>query len=227
MHIGARMAIGVGSVGGVIGGGYGLNKLLSNETIKSKLEANKYVLLNKDNKEHEKHWTTILTSYKTTIKAQPTSKFKFSDFDLQEVPPNKGDIAKLKKLCEEILKKRTFEDSKDEENYKKASKWCTIPQKASERLDIDGFKTLDPTIDASKANTDDNEWTEKIKSYLNGGKEKKIADWGEEKTLKNDKAGKEALMKKCKTLQDTETHNEKYETIFEEAKQWCAVPKTK
>ncbi|OAL10459.1 hypothetical protein A6V39_00145 [Candidatus Mycoplasma haematobovis] len=218
-----RGVIGVCALSGVCGGGYGLHKLLSNDSIESKLKANEYVLLT-NSIEHEKHWDEILASYKATIQADNNSKFKFDNFVISNTQPNAEDKTKLKEHCKKTLKKRTFEDNEEAE-YNKAKRWCVIPSTVSEKLATDKFEVLDTTTGDGATNKHDNEWAKKIKAYIDSKNTNKIASWTNGAPTQDNKEDKEKLINKCKELVNTKTHQPNYEKAFEDAKNWCIMPK--
>ncbi|OAL10469.1 hypothetical protein A6V39_00195 [Candidatus Mycoplasma haematobovis] len=219
-----RGVIGVCTLGGVCGGGYGLHKLLSNDSIESKLKANEYILLT-DSADHEQYWTEILKNYK--LVAATDSPFKFKDFTGEDsVPAGQPDAkSKLKELCKKTTQKRTFEDDKEVE-YNKAKKWCVVPKTASEMLKAEGLTILDTKIADGKTNPNSTEWTAKVKDYIKSDNTHKITQpaWeGGKGPEKSEEADIKKFMQQCEKLHNTKTYEQHYETIFKDAKRWCAI----
>lgn len=215
-----RLAIGVGAVGGAAGGAVFLNKL-SSETIEKKLLANNYEILKDENSEE---WEKILKSYTETV--TENASFKFDDFAGTKTPPpkpkNTEDIKILQEKCKEAL--NLLSTSND--SYKKAEKWCTVPQKLTKVLENKGYAVLE-TKDEGKTN--ENEWNEKIKAYneakaKEGDKFKAIITENEGK-FKEGSEGRKAITTACKKVLDSFHYDKNYETNLEKSEKWCANKK--
>lgn len=221
MHIGIRAAIGIGSVGGVIGSGYYLNKLLSNENIQSKLEANKYTILTSDEK-NKRDWDAILVAYKATITDPANNKFKLENFEPKNPPSNEEDRSKFQEACKKTLEKRTFEDTKEEEIYKKAKKWCTVPKKLIEILKEKGYRLLDSD------DKDSSQWDAKLDDYEKSDKKfDNLATLKEAtKTLEKNEATRKKLKVECKKLEGKKHYEKDFEKELDKSILWCAVKET-
>lgn len=222
MSLKPLLPIGVG-VTAIGGGAYGLTQLLSQEDIASKLKARKYEILTEDPK-HEEHWTSILESYKKV--AATNSPLKFEGFNGENKSPEHPNAKdKLKELCKETISKAISEDDK-EASYNKAKKWCVVPQTVSQRLTRDGLMSLNTSKAEASENLHKKQWEDKIADYIKSDNQHKITKpiWADDQQPKtSDPADIKKLIEQCKKLQETKTHQEDYETIFEDAKRWCAV----
>lgn len=214
-----RLGVGLGAVGGVTGGAYLLNKQLSNDTIGKKLEANGYKLLKGDEKDN---WPEILKHYQERIEGNKKD-LQFEGFDGKTPPDNT--IEALKNKCKSILKEKLG----NEENYKKAKKWCTMPKSLIEILKEQGYRAL------SSDNTKDEEieeWDKKLVDYDKQDKdnpEKRFNDLnlkGEKTTLEKNKETRNKLKDKCKPLETKKHYEKDFEKELDKSILWCSIKET-
>ncbi|OAL10451.1 hypothetical protein A6V39_00105 [Candidatus Mycoplasma haematobovis] len=206
-----RLAIGLGTIGSAVGGGYALHRQLSTESVSKKLLANGYELLDKDSQE----WTTILTNYKTTVSTN--QDLKFGEFI--------GEPSKESTLKEEC-KKALETSSSDTSNYKKAEHWCTKPRSLEDVLKKQNFRLL--IIKDNDDTEDQNEWNKKLDSHHQATGEnqnKKFSDLNIASggALKKDKGERDEIKKKCKELRVKKHYEHDFDSNLEKAKLWCAI----
>ncbi|OAL10455.1 hypothetical protein A6V39_00125 [Candidatus Mycoplasma haematobovis] len=209
-----RGLVGLGALGGVAGGGYLLHRQLSADNIGKKLEANGYKLLSET---EDSVWTKILEHYKGRIEAGKKD-LQFDDFDGKTPPSNTTDV--LKSKCKKVLAEVTG----NEENYKKAERWCTLPKPLTEILEKKGYRIL--KSDAAK-DDDPSEWDKKLEAYDKSDEtSKKFSDLdlkAPSKNLEKDAKTRNKLKEKCKALKDKKHYEKDFETELDKSILWCAI----
>lgn len=205
-----RAGVGLGTVGGVVGGGYFLNQQLSTETIEKKLIANKYELLGNESEE----WTKVLENYKTTVGTK--KDLQFGDFTGEP-----KEETKLKEECKKAIEKL----SSDKDSYKKAEHWCTKPRTLTDVLQKEGLRLL--ITEENQDSKDQDEWNKKLDAYVKETTESKkfngiqIPKAGTD--LKKDKKERDEIKKKCKELDSKKHYESDFDSNLEKAKLWCAI----
>ncbi|OAL10520.1 hypothetical protein A6V39_00450 [Candidatus Mycoplasma haematobovis] len=210
-----RVAVGLGAISGVAGGGLLLNKFLSTEDIQSKLKANSLEILDSNN--NDDIWKKILASYKEVSAKEP--KFKFSG---EEV----SDETKLKKQCEDTLKKKAGEDNESNNYYDKAKRWCTVPTSVEKVL---GKERIILSTDTTPTKDKENqaEWDEKIKKYTDQTNKDKIdnLDLGSKAITDVKPENRTRIREACKKLNEKHSFEEGYEEAIKKSQTWCSIEK--
>ncbi|CBY92451.1 hypothetical protein HF1_04430 [Mycoplasma haemofelis str. Langford 1] len=194
--------LGTLGAGGALGGGIALSsKLLSNtqrESIKDRLEKDKYQILNTKASDH---WTNIIESYKKT-----ENVWKLEGKDI-------SDVETLKSVCES---KATSDYSED--LYKSFTKWCVVPRTAEDLLK--GSFTLLESDDTHA--TDKEKWKHNVEAYesAKSGEQYSLKDVSfKDKNGEDDKT--KALKTGCKTRKGKFTYDVDLDSSIKEIKEWC------
>lgn len=193
----------LGAFGGVVAGGY--FSLTNLETIKGKLEAEKFTVLTSSSTTDE--WKAVLDKYKAEKTHTFTGK---EDKDVDE--------AYLKKECEKALSNKSDHTN----NYKLAKRWCVKEESIDGILARRGYTLLDNSNEKQNENI---AWNSNLKelqkdtSKFKAFKDK-VGTTKENENVANLKAA-------CKELntKDTKTTDNKFNENIELATKWCSVKK--
>ncbi|OAL09994.1 hypothetical protein A6V39_03715 [Candidatus Mycoplasma haematobovis] len=203
-----KSSISLLGAGGVAGGGLLISKYLNWKNVETRLKEDKYELLTNDQTNDDK-WAEILKNYKTVT--QKHNNLAFSGFIGDE------DDAKsmLQKHCKVAL------ISYDENDYKKAAKWCVVPVSATDLLEKRGFKALKTGSDSS---ADNERWTDKVKKHKSESNEALKFDGitltsGKDQAIEQDLQN---LKAKCDGIKDKKSHEEGFDDFVKQYEAWCS-----
>ncbi|CBY92907.1 hypothetical protein HF1_08990 [Mycoplasma haemofelis str. Langford 1] len=197
MKMGAGMvgATGAGALGAYYSGVFSTNE----NSIRSKLIKNKWVVLEDSKEDHKSRWGTSLSKYK----GKYTNKDSLSE-------------DQLKGICKDLL------NSEDDKNYEEARRYCVVPRTISERLSDLDFKLLNITTGASN-NGDQQKWTDIVNKYKAKGTDTKELDDLKANSLTTENTNWSTLKDKCKSVSEKDHWSEKYDLLVENSKTWCTL----
>ncbi|AEG73234.1 hypothetical protein MHF_0979 [Mycoplasma haemofelis Ohio2] len=197
MKMGAGMAgaTGAGALGAYYSGVFSTNE----NSIRSKLIKNKWVVLEDSKEDHKSHWSTSLSKYK----GKYTNKDSLSE-------------DQLKGICKDLL------NSEDDKNYEEARRYCVVPRTISERLSDLDFKLLNITTGTSN-NEDQQKWTDIVNKYKTKGTDTKELDGLKANSLTTENTNWSTLKDKCKSVSEKDHWSEKYDLLVENSKTWCTL----
>ncbi|AEG72788.1 hypothetical protein MHF_0516 [Mycoplasma haemofelis Ohio2] len=184
------------ALGGAVGGGFLIKNAISSDekpTVSTRLVSEGFELLNAS---HTSHWSTSLSKY--------NSKKASGAADISE--------DKLKSICQELLSK----DKEAEEDYKKARRYCVVPQNVSTRLSKLGLNVLTTT-----ENTHQQQWTSLAASYVTKGTGNNQIESLTLQSANSDQTNWSKLRDQCKVVVEKDHWEENFDSYLEKAKMWC------
>ncbi|AEG73643.1 hypothetical protein MHF_1409 [Mycoplasma haemofelis Ohio2] len=208
----AKSAAATGAIGGIAGGAYLIKSHLfsGQESIRSKLEKEGWVLLSHEGKESE--WTTIYGKYKKKETKDPS---KLDETVTKNEADNSG-IPKLKRSCELALSKEFSESL-----YKSIIRWCVTPVSVEERLKYLGNYTK-INVEDSDATTDNDIWQTReatFKSDLTKNNQYLGVDLPS--TPDNKAENIKKLKTGCRNHLGRKNYEDEFESSIEKVKDWC------
>ncbi|AEW45152.1 hypothetical protein MHC_01430 [Mycoplasma haemocanis str. Illinois] len=211
-----KIACGVGAMGVVGTGCYFVSTNLETskkKTIANRLSKEKFILLNFETGNLEE-WKSVLKEYE---KVGNVDKFDGISLDTTSSDKDGKNIASLKAACKDLVVKEDL----SEDLYRKARRWCVIPQSIKDRMEALGDKILDYTSEKS-SNASWAAWEEKIKTYT--GKEIISTGSAWSSPSSND-AKVDAIKKDCKSFLEgaSRTYDSDFEEKYKKAITWCGL----
>ncbi|CBY92336.1 hypothetical protein HF1_03280 [Mycoplasma haemofelis str. Langford 1] len=213
----SKIACGTGATGAVGTGCYFVATNLETpkkKTISDRLSKEKFTLLSFKSGNVEE-WKAVLKEYE---KDGNTDKFDGVSLDTTSSDKDNKNIASLKSTCKDLVVKEDL----SEDLYRRARRWCVVPQSIKVRMESLGVKVLDYTNEKS-SNSSWREWEEKIKTYTGTSILSTGSTWSSSGSDNDAKVG--VIKTDCKTFLegDSRSYDSDFEDKYKKAVTWCGL----